>query len=100
MFGDSLREIALCPVKPSTNEYKAKIEELLDNTRAEFLRKVEEALERCRKWTLKVRRRFMERVERLKAVDAGLADTIKLKLEECFENINHRESPGGSSMVR
>jgi hypothetical protein len=100
MFGDSLRKIALCPVKPSTNEYKAKIEELLDNTRAELLRNVEEALERCRRWTRRARDRFMDRVERLRAVDAGLADTIKSKLEECFENINHRESPGGSSMVR
>jgi hypothetical protein len=100
MFGDSLRKIALCPVKPSTNEYKAKVEELLDNTRAELLRKVEEALERCRRWTRRARDRFMDRVERLRAVDAGLADTIKLKLEECFGNINHRESPGGSSMVR
>jgi hypothetical protein len=29
MFGGNLRKIALCPVKPSTSEYKAKVEELL-----------------------------------------------------------------------
>jgi hypothetical protein len=100
MFGDSLREIALCPVKPSTNEYKAKVEELLENVGNTLMRRVEESMGRCRKWTRRARDRFMERVERLRAVDAGLADTIKSKLEECFENINHRESPGGSSMVR
>jgi hypothetical protein len=100
MFGDSLREIALCPVKPSTSEYKAKIEELLDNTRAELLRKVEEALERCRRWTRRARSRFMERVERLRAVDAGLADTIKSKLEERFKYTSHGGSSRGSSMMK
>jgi hypothetical protein len=100
MFGDSLREIALCPVKPSTDEYKAKVEELLDNARAELLRKVEEALERCRKWTRRARSRFMERVEMLRAVDANLADVIELKLRECFENTSHGGSPKGFTKTR
>jgi hypothetical protein len=100
MFGDSLRKIALCPVKPSTNEYKVKVEELLGNVKRTLMRRVEESIGRCRKWTRRARDRFMERVERLRAIDAGLADTIKSKLEECFENINHRESPRGSSIVR
>lgn len=85
VFGGNLRKIALCSVKPSTNEYKAK---------------VEESTGRCRRWTLKVRRRFTERVEKLKAVDAGLADTIKSKSEECFEYTSHGGSTRGSSMVR
>ncbi|MFZ8788471.1 MAG: hypothetical protein ACO2OZ_02245 [Acidilobaceae archaeon] len=99
MFGGNLRKIALCPVKPSTSEYKAKVEELLENVRRTLMRKVEESIGRCRKWTRRARSEFMERVERLRAVDAGLADTIKSKLEECFEYTSHGGSTRGSSMV-
>jgi hypothetical protein len=42
----------------------------------------------------------MERVERLRAIDAGLADTIKSKLRECFEYTSHGGSTRGSSMAR
>jgi hypothetical protein len=100
IFGDSLRRIALCPVKPSTSEYKARVEELLDNTRNVLLGMVEESATRCHRWTGKARSRFKERVERLRAVDASLADTIELVMGECFENTSHRESPRGSSMTR
>jgi hypothetical protein len=100
VFGDSLRRIALCPVKPSTSEYKARVEEILDNTRNVLLGMVEESATRCHRWTGKARSRFKERVERLRAVDASLADTIELVMGECFENTSHRESPRGPSMVR
>jgi len=100
MFGGSLRKIALCPVKPSTNEYKAKIEELLENVRSTLMRRVEESIGRCRKWTRRAKSRFMDRVRRLKMVDASLADVIELKLGGCFENTNHRRSSRGSSMTR
>jgi hypothetical protein len=95
MFGDSLRKIALCSVKPSTSEYKAKVEELLENVKSTLMRRAEESIGRCRKWTRRARDRFMERVERLRAIDASLADTIKSKLEECFEYTNHGGSPRG-----
>jgi hypothetical protein len=100
MLGDSLRKIALCPVKPSTNEYRMKVEELLDNVRNVLLRMVEESVARCHRWTGKARSRFKERVKRLRAVDASLADTIELVMGECFENTSHRGSPGGSTMTR
>jgi hypothetical protein len=95
IFGDSLRRMVLCPVKPNSLEHRLKVEKLLDNTRAELLRKVEEALERCRNWTRKAKSKFMDRVRRLKMVDASLADTIEMKLREC-----HGGSPGGFTMTR
>jgi hypothetical protein len=100
IFGDSLRRIALCPVKPNSLEHRSKVEKLLDNTRAELLRKVEEALERCRRWTKRAKSRFMDRVRRLKMMNAGLADIIELKLSECYKNTNHGGSPRGSTMTR
>jgi hypothetical protein len=100
VFRDSLRRIVLCPVKPNSLEHRLKVEELLNNARAELLRKVEGALERCRRWTRRAKSRFMDRVRRLKAIDAGLADTIEVKLRECFENTSHGGSPGGSTMTR
>jgi hypothetical protein len=100
VFGDSLKRIALCPVKPSTNEYKVKIEELLENVKSTLMRRVEESIERCRKWTEKTRSRFRERIKKLRAVDANLANTIELKLSECYENTNHGGSPRGSTMTR
>jgi hypothetical protein len=89
MFGDSLREIALCPVKPSTSEYKAKIEELLENVKRVLMRRVEEFVERCRKWTEKTRGRFRGRIEKLRTIDASLANIIELRLRECYENTSH-----------
>jgi hypothetical protein len=100
IFGGSLRRIALCPVKPNSFEHRLKIEKLLDSTRAELLRKVEEALERCRRWTRKAKSRFMERVERLRMVDASLADEIELRLRECFGYTSHGGSTRGSSMMK
>jgi hypothetical protein len=92
--------IALCPVKPNSLEHRLKIEKLLNNTRAELLRKIEEALKRCRRWTRKAKSKFMDRVRRLKMVDASLADIIELRLSECYENTNHGGSPRGSTMTR
>jgi hypothetical protein len=100
VFGGSLRRIALCPVKPSTSEYKARVEELLDNTRNVLLGMVEESATRCHRWTGKARSRFKERVERLRAVDASLADTVELVMGECFEYTSHGGSTRGPSMVR
>jgi hypothetical protein len=100
MFGDSLRKIALCPVKPSTSEYRVKVEELLDNVRKVLLRIVEESVTRCHRWTGKARSRFGGRVERLRVVDASLAEIIELKLKECSGDINHGGSPRGSTMTR
>jgi hypothetical protein len=100
VFGDSLRVVTVCPVRPSTNEYKVKIEELLENVKGTLMRRVEESIERCRKWTEKVRSRFKERIKKLRAVDANLANTIELKLKECFEYTSHGGSARGSSMVR
>jgi hypothetical protein len=99
IFGDSLRRIALCPVKPSSLEHRLKVEKLLDNARAELLRRVEEALERCRRWTRRAKSRFMGRVRRLRMVDASLADIIESKLSECFGYTNHGKSTRGSSMA-
>jgi hypothetical protein len=100
IFGDSLRRITLCPVRPSTDEYKAKIEELLRNVKSTLMRRVEESIGRCRKWTRRARDRLMERVKRLRVIDANLADIIELKLRKCFENTSHRGSSGGSTMTR
>jgi hypothetical protein len=100
IFGDSLRRIALCPVKPNSLEHRSKVEKLLNNTRAELMRRVEEALERCRKWTRRAKSKFMDRVRRLKMVDASLADIIESKLGECLEYTSHGGSTRGSSMVR
>jgi hypothetical protein len=100
IFGDSLRRIAVCPVKPNSLEHRLKVENLLDNARAELLRRVEEALERCRKWTRRAKSKFMDRVRRLRMVDASLADIIEQKLRECSENTSHGRSTRGSSMVR
>jgi hypothetical protein len=100
VFGDSLRVVAVCPVKPSTNEYKVKIEELLENVKSTLMRRVEESIERCRKWTGKARSRFRERIEKLRVVDASLAEIIELKLKECSGNINHGGSTRGSSMMK
>jgi hypothetical protein len=99
IFGDSLRRMALCPVKPSSLVRRLKVENLLDNARAELLRRVEEALERCRRWTRRARSKLMGRVRRLRMVDASLADIIESKLSECFGYTNHGESTRGSSMA-
>jgi hypothetical protein len=99
IFGDSLRKIALCPVKPNGLEHKLKVEKLLNNARAELLRRVEEALERCRTWTRRARSRFTDRVRRLRMVDASLADIIEMKLRGCFENTSHGGSPRGFTMT-
>jgi hypothetical protein len=100
IFGGSLRRMALCPVKPNSLEHRLKVEELLYNARAELLRRVEEALERCKKWTKRAKSKFMDRVRRLRMVDANLADIIKLKLREYLEYTNHGGSTRRSSMVR
>jgi hypothetical protein len=100
IFGGSLRRIVLCPVKPNSLEHRLKVEKLLNNTKAELLRKVEEALERCRKWTRRARSRFMERIQRLRAIDPSLADNIELRLRECFAYTSNGGSTRGSSMMR
>jgi hypothetical protein len=100
VFGDSLRVVAVCPVRPSNDEYRLRVEELLEEARSLLLEKVKASMERCKTWTRRARSRFMERVERLRAVDVSLADVIELKLRGCFENTSHGGSPGGSTMTR
>jgi hypothetical protein len=100
VFRDSLKVVAVCPVRPSTNEYRLKVEELLEEARSLLLEKVKASMERCKTWTRRARSRFMERVDRLRAVDASLADIIELKLGECLEYTSHGGSTRGSSMIR
>jgi hypothetical protein len=100
VFGDSLKVVAVCPVRPSTNEYRLKVEELLEEARSLLLEKVKASMERCKTWTRRARSRFMERVDKLRAIDPDLADTIKSKLEECFKYTSHGGSPRGSSMMK
>jgi hypothetical protein len=100
LFEGYIKSIMLCPVKPDNDSDRGGVENLLEEARRGMEEVADRISRRCRKWTLKVRRRFMERVKKLKAVDASLADTIKLKLRECFEYTSHGGSSRGSSMVR
>jgi hypothetical protein len=100
VFEGYIKNIVLCPVRPDGDHDRGGIESLLEEVRRGLEEVAGRISTRCRKWTLKVRRRFMERVDRLKAVDASLADTIKLKLGECLEYTSHGGSARGSSMVR
>jgi hypothetical protein len=97
VFGDSLKVIAVCPVMPSSNEHRLKVEELLEEARNLLLEKVRTSMEKCMTWTRRARSRFMERVEGLRMVDASLADIIEAKLRECLEYTKHGESTRGSS---
>jgi uncharacterized protein YnzC (UPF0291/DUF896 family) len=98
MFGDSVKRIELCPVKEDDAENE--ITERLKEARMRLLEEIEGKALQCRNWIRSVRRRFKERVDRLRVVDANLADVIELKLGKCFENISHWESPGGFTMKR
>jgi len=100
LFEGYIKNIVLCPVKPDSDHDRGGIESLLEEVRRGLEEVADRISRRCRNWTLKVRRKFMERVERLRAVDASLADTIKSKLKECFEYTSHGGSSRGSSMVR
>jgi hypothetical protein len=84
VFGGSVRKAILCPVRPDSDHDRGWIEGLLEEVRR-LLEEIEGRALQCRNWTSSVRRRFEERVERLRAVDASLADVIELKLRECFE---------------
>ena len=99
MFGDSVKRIELCPVK-ADDDAENEITERLEEVRRKLVEEIEGKVLRCRNWTRSVRRRFKERVDRLRAIDANLADVIELKLRKCLENISHWESPGGSTMTR
>jgi hypothetical protein len=100
LFEGYIKNIVLCPVRSDSDRDRGGIESLLEEVRRGLEEVADRISRRCRNWTLKVRRRFMERVERLRAVDAGLADTIKSKLEECFEYTSHGGSSRGSSMMK
>jgi hypothetical protein len=100
VFEGYIKNIVLCPVRPDSDRDRGGIESLLEEVRRGLEEVADRISRRCRKWTLKVRRRFRERVERLRAVDASLADIIKLKLRECFEYTSHGGSTRGSSMIR
>jgi hypothetical protein len=100
LFEGYIKNIMLCPVRPDSDRDRGGIENLLEEVRRGLEEVADRISRRCRKWTLKVRRKFKERVDRLKAVDASLANTIKLKLRECFEYTSHGGSTRGSSMIR
>jgi hypothetical protein len=100
LFEGYIKNIMLCPVRSDSDHDRSGIENLLEEVRRGLEEVADRISRRCHKWTLKVRRKFMERVMRLRAVDASLADIIKLKLRECFEYTSHGGSTRGSSMVR
>jgi uncharacterized protein YnzC (UPF0291/DUF896 family) len=97
MFGDSVKRIELCPVKADDAENE--IAERLNEAKMRLFEEIESKALQCRNWTKSVRRRFKEKVEKLKAIDASLADTIELKLRECFGNTSHGGSPRGFTMT-
>jgi hypothetical protein len=99
-FGGYIKNIVLCPVRPDSDHDRGGIESLLEEVRRGLEEVADRISGRCRKWTLKVRRKFMERIQRLRAIDASLANIIELKLKECFEYTSHGGSSRGSSMVR
>jgi hypothetical protein len=100
LFEGYIKNIMLCPVKPDNDHDRGGIENLLEEVRSRLEEVADRISRRCRKWTRSVRRRFKEKVERLRVVDASLAEIIELKLKECFENTSHGESAGGSAMKR
>jgi hypothetical protein len=100
LFEGYIKNIVLCPVRPDSDHDRGWIESLLEEVRRGLEEVADRISRRYRRWTLKVRRRFMERIERLRAVDASLANIIELRLGECLENISHGGSARGSSMVR
>jgi hypothetical protein len=85
LFEGYIKNIMLCPVRPDSDRDRGGIESLLEEVRRGLEEVAGRISTRCRKWTLKVRRRFKERVDKLRAIDASLANTIELKLRECFE---------------
>jgi uncharacterized protein YnzC (UPF0291/DUF896 family) len=93
MFGDSVKRIELCPVKADDDN---EITERLEEVRRKLVEEIEGKTLQCRNWTKSVRRRFKERVDRLRAIDANLADVIELKLRKCFENTVMASPPGDS----
>jgi hypothetical protein len=96
MFGDSVKRMELCPVKADDDN---EITERLEEVRRKLVEEIEGKALQCRNWIRSVRRRFKEKVDRLRAVDVSLANVVELKLRECFENISHGGSPGRSSMT-
>jgi hypothetical protein len=100
LFEGYIKNIVLCPVRPDSDSDRGGIEGLLEEVRRGLEEVADRISRRCRKWTLKVRRKFMERIQRLRAIDSSLADDIELRLRGCFGYISNGGSPGGSSMVR
>ncbi len=97
MFGDSVKRVELCPVKADDDN---EITERLEEVRRRLVEEIEGKALQCRNWTRSVRKRFKERVDRLRAIDANLADVIELKLRKCLGNTSHWESSGGFTMTR
>ncbi len=100
VFEGYIKNIMLCPVKPDSDRDRGGIESLLEEVRRGLEEVADRISGRCRKWTLKVRRRFMERIQRLRAIDSSLADDIELRLRECFEYTSNGGSTRGSSMMK
>jgi uncharacterized protein YnzC (UPF0291/DUF896 family) len=84
VFGSSVKRVELCPVK-ADDDAGNEIAERLEETRMRLLEEIEGKALQCRNWARSVRRRFKERVDRLRAIDVSLADVIELKLRKCFE---------------
>jgi uncharacterized protein YnzC (UPF0291/DUF896 family) len=95
VFGDSVKRVELCPVR-ADGDAENEIAERLEEVRRRLVEEIENKALRCRNWTRSVRGRFKERVDRLRAVDANLADVIELKLGKCFENTSHWSPPEDS----
>ena len=101
VFSDSIKRIELRPVK-ADDDVENEIAERLEEVRRRLVEEIEGKALQCRNWTRSVRRRFKEKVERLKAIEASLANVIELKLREwrIFENTSHGRSPRGFTMTR
>jgi hypothetical protein len=100
VFGDHVRNVIVCPVKPDDDDDRAKVEDLLEDVRSQLVEEVERAVRRCIKWTLDAKRRFKAKLDRLKSIDRSLAENLESMLGECLEYTSHGGSTGGSSMVR
>jgi uncharacterized protein YnzC (UPF0291/DUF896 family) len=81
VFSDSIKRIELRPVK-ADDDVENEIAERLEEVRRRLVEEIEGKALQCRNWTRSVRRRFKEKVERLKAIEASLANVTELKLRE------------------
>jgi ribosome recycling factor len=66
-------KVELYPVK-ADDDAENEIAESLEEVRGRLVEEIEGKALQCRNWTRSVRRRFKEKVERLRAIDVNLAD--------------------------